>query len=58
MVFISQLRMRDFSTFNVVLFVQSYKLVYHVFISVVTCICIAAYIVKVQVLSDCGHGRL
>ena len=36
MVFVSQLRMCDFSTFNVVLFVQSYKLVHHVFISVLT----------------------
>ena len=34
--FVSQLRMRGFTTFNVVLFVQSYKLVHHVFISVVT----------------------
>ena len=50
--------MRDFSTLNVVLFVQSYKLVHHVFISVVTCICRADYIVRVQVLSDCVHGRL
>ena len=47
MVFVSQLRMCDLSTFNVVLFVQSYKLVHHV-----TYMCIAAYIVRVSVLSD------